>query len=32
MPYAVTDMSHIGQERPDNGIEDTEFEEDQNKE
>ena len=31
-PYAVTDMSHIGQERPDNGIEDTEFEEDQNKE
>ena len=31
-PYAVTDMSHIGQERPDNGIEDTEFEENQNKE
>lgn len=31
-PYAVTDMSHIGQESPDNGIEDTEFEEDQNKE
>lgn len=31
-PYAVTDMSDIDQEKPDNGIEDTEFDDDKNKE
>lgn len=31
-PYAVTDMSDIDKEKPDNGIEDTEFDDDKNKE
>lgn len=31
-PFAVTDMSDIAQEKPDNGIEDTEFDDDKNKE
>ena len=31
-PYAVTDMSDIDQKKPDNGIEDTEFDDDKNKE
>lgn len=31
-PYAVTDMSDIDQEKPDNGIEDAEFDDDKNKE
>ena len=31
-PYAVTDMSGIEQQKPDNGIEDTEFDDDKNKE